>query len=58
MKIQMAILIVSVVSTIICVLNVIAGEGGRKLAVGDPAPPVEGKDQDDKTWKLSQLVGK
>ncbi len=25
---------------------------------GDPAPPVEGKDQDGKTWKLADVTGK
>ena len=29
-----------------------------KLAVGDPAPKIEGKDQDDKAWKLTEHARK
>lgn len=31
---------------------------GEKLKPGDPAPKFEAKDQDGKTWKLADLVGK
>lgn len=41
-----------------CLLSMVAGEGAKKLAVGDTAPLVEGKDQDGKTWKLSRVIGK
>ena len=30
----------------------------RPPAVGDPAPPVAGKDQDGKEWKLGDAIGK
>jgi thioredoxin-dependent peroxiredoxin len=33
-------------------------EAGKTPAVGDKAPLVEGKDQDGKTWKLADEVGK
>jgi peroxiredoxin Q/BCP len=33
-------------------------EPGKTPAVGDKAPLIEGKDQDGKTWKLADLVGK
>src|SRR5437870_9874820 len=35
----------------------LAAEGGTPK-VGDKAPLVEGKDQDGKTWKLADVVGK
>ena len=35
-----------------------AAESATTPKVGDAAPPVEGKDQDGKTWKLSDHVGK
>jgi peroxiredoxin Q/BCP len=45
-----------------CVLvssgSLIAGEAPKTPAVGDPAPPVAGKDQDGKDWKLSDALGK
>jgi thioredoxin-dependent peroxiredoxin len=33
-------------------------EDAPRLKVGDSAPPIEGKDQDGKTWKLSDYRGK
>ena len=35
-----------------------AAEPATMPKVGDAAPPVEGKDQDGKTWKLSDHAGK
>ena len=35
-----------------------AAEGGKIPKVGDTAPSLEGKDQDGKTWKLADHVGK
>ena len=35
-----------------------AAEGGKTPKAGDKAPFVEGKDQDGKTWKLADHVGK
>src|SRR5882672_889444 len=35
-----------------------AADGGKTPKVGDKAPLVEGKDQDGKTWKLSNFAGK
>jgi len=35
-----------------------AAESATTPKVGDAAPPVEGKDQDGKTWKLSDHAGK
>jgi peroxiredoxin Q/BCP len=35
-----------------------AGESPKTLNVGDAAPLIEGKDQDGKTWKLADLIGK
>jgi peroxiredoxin Q/BCP len=35
-----------------------AEESAVKLNVGDKAPQIEGKDQDGKTWKLSDMAGK
>jgi len=58
MNIQMFTAIVCFVFTLGCLQAMLAGEGAKKLAVGDPAPLVEGKDQDGKTWKLSRFIGK
>ena len=33
-------------------------QGSTTPKVGDPAPRIEGKDQDGKTWKLAEVVGK
>ena len=35
-----------------------AADGGKTPKMGDKAPLVEGKDQDGKTWKLTDHVGK
>jgi len=35
-----------------------AAEPAKTPKVGDKAPPIEGKDQDGKTWKLSDQTGK
>jgi len=35
-----------------------AADIGKTPKAGDPAPLVEGKDQDGKTWKLADRVGK
>ena len=35
-----------------------AAEAGKTPKVGDKAPLIEGKDQDGKTWKLADQVGK
>ena len=35
-----------------------AAGGGKTPQVGDQAPLVEGADQDGKTWKLADHVGK
>ena len=35
-----------------------AADNGKTPKVGDKAPSVEGKDQDGKTWKLADHVGK
>ncbi len=39
-------------------LAAVAADAGKTPKVGDPAPSVEGKDQDGKAWKLSDHVGK
>ena len=33
-------------------------EPAKSLAAGDKAPAIEGKDQDGKTWKLADVIGK
>jgi peroxiredoxin Q/BCP len=35
-----------------------AADGGKTPKAGDKAPLIEGKDQDGKTWKLADHVGK
>src|SRR4026209_1082985 len=35
-----------------------AADPGKTPKVGDKAPPIEGKDQDGKTWKLADQTGK
>jgi peroxiredoxin Q/BCP len=39
-------------------LSAIAADAVKTPKVGDTAPSIEGKDQDGKTWKLSDHVGK
>lgn len=39
-------------------LSGFAAESAKTPKVGDKAPAVEGKDQDGKTWKLSEFTGK
>jgi peroxiredoxin Q/BCP len=39
-------------------LSAVAADAGKTPKVGDVAPTVEGRDQDGKTWKLSDHVGK
>ena len=38
--------------------RLLAGDSAKPPAVGQLAPPVVGKDQDGKEWKLSDVVGK
>jgi len=38
--------------------NALAADAGKTPKVGDPAPRIEGKDQDGKTWKLADHIGK
>ncbi len=38
--------------------RLMGGEAAKTPAVGDTAPPVSGKDQDGKTWNLSDARGK
>ena len=35
-----------------------SAESPKPPKVGDQAPPIEGKDQDGKTWKLADVAGK
>ncbi|HZL41643.1 MAG TPA: peroxiredoxin [Verrucomicrobiae bacterium] len=57
MKYQFLLLITSAVAFVICFsLSVAASAAEPK--VGDAAPLVEGKDQDGKTWKLADDIGK
>src|SRR5688572_10126825 len=51
------------ITTIVAVLGLAltvshAAEPAKTPKVGDTAPPVEGKDQDGKAWKLSDHAGK
>ncbi len=39
-------------------LSLCFGDPAKTPKVGDPAPLIEGKDQDGKTWKLADVVGK
>ena len=39
-------------------LAAVAADGGKTPKAGDKAPLIEGQDQDGKTWKLSDHVGK
>jgi len=50
----------TIVSSLLLCLALGAGaaEGGKTPKIGDKAPSVEGKDQDGKTWKLADHVGK
>ena len=43
---------------LVSVGSLIAGESAKTPAVGDIAPPVSGKDQSGKEWKLSDALGK
>ena len=44
---------------ILCLgLSASAAEAGKTPKVGDKAPLIEGQDQDGKTWKLADHVGK
>jgi peroxiredoxin Q/BCP len=46
-------------AVILCVgLAAGAAEAGKTPKVGDQAPLIEGKDQDGKTWKLADHIGK
>jgi peroxiredoxin Q/BCP len=49
-------------SSLFCVLVAVsvglAAESGKTPKVGDTAPLIEGKDQDGKTWKLADQIGK
>jgi len=44
--------------TLMAGLTIGRAETGKIPAVGDPAPLIEGKNQDGKTWKLSDDIGK
>ncbi len=42
----------------LAILSPLAAEAAQMPKVGDKAPLIEGKDQDGKTWKLADVVGK
>ncbi len=53
-------IVIGLVSTVVAgsAAVCLGADESPKLKTGDPAPLVEGKDQDGKTWKLADLVGK
>lgn len=54
----MKILIVTSLALLVALCSVGAAEPAATPKVGDKAPLFEAKDQDGKTWKLADLVGK
>ena len=50
--------LISGVLFLICAAMVAPAQPHPMPKVGDPAPLVEGKNQDGKTWKLSRQIGK
>jgi|SRR5581483_7452543 peroxiredoxin Q/BCP len=51
--------LLSLAATVLLAGNVLSlAEGNKIPAVGDKAPLVEGKDQDGKSWKLADEIGK
>jgi peroxiredoxin Q/BCP len=51
-------LLTSLALVITLTLNAVAADAAKTPKAGDTAPRIEGKDQDGKTWKLSDHVGK
>src|SRR2546425_7137497 len=45
-------------SALLAGISLCLGEEAKMPKVGDSAPPIEAKDQDGKTWKLADVVGK
>ena len=46
------------VATLVAGLSLFSANAAESPKIGDKAPLVEGKDQDGKTWKLADVVGK
>jgi peroxiredoxin Q/BCP len=50
--------ILTAVAAVICAASLSAADTNRTPKPGDAAPLIEGKDQDGKTWKLADQIGK
>ncbi len=51
-------LLTSLALLVALTLTALAADAAKTPKVGDAAPRVEGKDQDGKTWKLADRIGK
>src|SRR6266581_2061534 len=58
MKIQSLRSVPLIASAILALLGLLATSAAEMPKAGDKAPLVEGKDQDGKTWRLADVVGK
>src|SRR5437588_6607902 len=58
MKIQTHRLSLSLAAALLAGVSLCLADAGKTPKVGDKAPLIEGKDQDGKTWKLADVVGK
>ena len=47
-----------VLASICAAVSIARAEAGKTPQVGDEAPRIQGVDQDGKTWKLDQVIGK
>ena len=47
-----------ILAAAVCTGSICLGTAAQTPKVGDKAPLIEGKDQDGKTWKLADEVGK
>src|SRR5947209_3380042 len=58
MKIHISYLLPGIAAALLASAFVGVGQESKTPKVGDKAPLIEGKDQDGKTWKLADVVGK
>ena len=58
MKIYSLVTLFLLAAAWLAVLSPFTAGAGPVLKVGDKAPLIEGQDQDGKTWKLADVVGK
>jgi len=58
MKLHLVLSVPLLMGALLTIVSVSSADTGKTPQVGDQAPPIQGVDQDGKTWKLDDVLGK